>query len=560
MSKRAIIYSEPTPQWYDAKRAREIVEAYNSGGGSSQSADEFVGCSIVPAGTGSFRDFSYIAPDLPELMAENCVACMECVQNCPDSAIWGKVMTPKDLEATLALFSEKEKQAEGEPGGEPEETEALLRSQLVQTTKFWKTYEKKHKEDPGLPGGAWFGIFVDPTKCKGCGECVTACGGHNALKMIKKTKDNLPDFFSIWDFYRRAPETPARYINPKLKVDIMLKEEANQYVGGAGSCMGCGETSALRQLLAMTYEKFGNNYGIVANTGCNTVYGSTYPYNPYRAPWVNSLFENAATVAMGIRARWDQMGRQDQPLLVLGGDGSMLDIGFQALSRMLTSGMNIKAIVLDTQVYSNTGGQASTGSYIGQDAKMSIHGSVVHGKQERRKEIGNIAMMHPRTFVAQTVGPMTSHFYRSVEQALLFDGPALINIYTTCQPEHQVADDVSCDRALMAVESRAFPVFVYNPNAGPTLASRISLQGNPSVKRDWHRRRSKDGKEDVVDFVAFARGEGRFAKHFDSDGNPSETLERSQRDRLENWRLLQELASITNTDRTEAWGAGSAMR
>ena len=549
MSKRAIIYSESTPQWYDAKRAREIVEAYNSGASSNQPADPFVACSIVPAGTGSFRDFSYIAPDLPELTAENCVACMECVQNCPDSAIWGKVITPEALETVLASVS----------GSDPE-VEAFLRTQLVKTTKFWKTYNRKKEANPASPGGGWFGIFVDPTKCKGCGECVTACGGHNALKMIKKTKDNLPDFFSIWDFYKQAPETPSGYINPKLKVDIMLKSVANQYVGGAGSCMGCGETSALRQLLAITHETVGSKYGIVANTGCNTVYGSTYPYNPYRVPWVNSLFENAATVAMGIRARWDQIGQGDHHLLVLGGDGSMLDIGFQALSRMLTSGMNIKAVVLDTQVYSNTGGQASTGSYVGQDAKMSIHGSSIDGKQERRKEIANIAMMHPRTFVAQTIGPMTSHFYKSVEQALRFNGPALINIYTTCQPEHQVADDVSCDRAMLAVESRAFPVFVYNPEGGPTLASRISLQGNPSVKCDWHRRKKGSGEEEIIDFVFFARGEGRFAKQFDRDGNPSETLKRSMSDRLENWRLLQELAGIVNVDQREEWEVESSRR
>ncbi|MBF0583907.1 MAG: 4Fe-4S binding protein, partial [Magnetococcales bacterium] len=144
MTQRAIIYSEPTPQWYDSKRAREIMEAYNSGASSNQPADEFVACSIIPAGSGSYRDFSYIAPDLPEFKSENCVACMECVQNCPDSAIWGRVITPDGVEATLGSFAP--------------ETQAVLRDQLVQTTKYWKTYQKKHESDPSSPEGAWFGI------------------------------------------------------------------------------------------------------------------------------------------------------------------------------------------------------------------------------------------------------------------------------------------------------------------------------------------------------------------------------------------------------------------
>ncbi|MBF0308150.1 MAG: thiamine pyrophosphate-binding protein [Magnetococcales bacterium] len=532
MKEHVKVYAEATPRWYDAERARAVVDAYNSGRGSGQPADAFVACSTVPAGTGSFRDFSYIAPDLPEYISENCVACMECVQNCPDSAIWGKVLPQPVAEEHLA--------------GMPERDQDLLKTQMVRTTKFWGTYEKKKEKGEG-PGGALFGIFIDPTKCKGCGECVVACGDNNALKMIKKTRDNLPNYFACWDFYKRTPNTPEEYINPRLKVDIMLRGDANQYVGGAGSCMGCGEASVIRQLLAMTHEKCGSNYGIVAATGCNTVYGSTYPYNPYRVPWVNSLFENAPTVAMGIRAHWDQTDRENYQLWAFGGDGAMLDIGFQALSRMLTSGMNIKVLVMDTQVYSNTGGQASTATFIGQDAKMSIHGTAMAGKLERRKEIANIALMHPRVFVAQTVGPMISHFYKAVEQALEFQGPALINVYTTCQPEHQVADDVSCRQAMLAVESRAFPVFIYNPDAGRTLASRLSLQGNPSVKRDWHFRKTKEG-EDKVDFLAFARSEGRFQKHFSKDGQPSAVLLRSQEDRLDNWRLLQELAGVENLD------------
>ncbi|MEO5368086.1 MAG: thiamine pyrophosphate-binding protein, partial [Magnetococcus sp. WYHC-3] len=273
--KHAKIYAAATPAWYDIKRAREIVEAYNSGGGSGQPADRFIAESVVPAGTGSFRDFSYIAPDVPQYHAENCVACMDCVQNCPDSAIFGKVMLPDVLEAELARVTDAHQRD-------------FIKDHWVETTKFHKTYQKKHEKDASQPKGAMFGIFVDPTKCKGCGECVVACGEHESLSMVKKTRDNLPSYQAAWAFYRDTPATPDAYISPRLKVDIMLKDSANLYVGGGGSCMGCGEASVIRQIMAITYEKVGHKCGIIAATGCNTVYSSTYPYNTFMVPWTNS--------------------------------------------------------------------------------------------------------------------------------------------------------------------------------------------------------------------------------------------------------------------------------
>ncbi|MBI4605020.1 MAG: thiamine pyrophosphate-binding protein, partial [Planctomycetes bacterium] len=236
----------------------------------------------------------------------------------------------------------------------------------------------------------------------------------------------------------------------------------------------------------------------------------------------------------------------------------MLDIGFQSLSRLLTSGMNIKVLVLDTQVYSNTGGQTSTATFIGQEAKMSSHGKVMHGKVEGRKELGLICMMHPRTYVAQTVGPMAKHFYQAIRRANEFKGPAVINIFTTCQPEHGVADHMAAAQARLAVESRAFPVFTYDPDAGDTIKLRMSLNGNPSANRDWHVRRTKDGKADPVTFITWAKTEGRFRKHFDKDGNSkTETILRAQEERLRNWRVLQELAGIENLDVKEAAAAAA---
>ncbi|MCB9583775.1 MAG: hypothetical protein H6718_00165 [Polyangiaceae bacterium] len=344
------------------------------------------------------------------------------------------------------------------------------------------------------------------------------------------------------DFYRALPETPPEFINERLLSDLMLAERAMLYVGGAGSCMGCGEATALRMMLAATGFVHGpESVGIVASTGCNTVYSSTYPYNPFLVPWTNSLFENGPADAIGVRLRWDQRGWHDKKLWVVGGDGAMLDIGFQSLSRMLASGLDINVLVLDTQVYSNTGGQASTATFLGQNTKMSTHGKARPGKVERRKELGQLCLMHPDVYVAQTTAAHMNHFYRAILDANEYPGPAVINVFTTCQPEHGVADDMSGAQARLAVDTRAFPLFVHDPRKGESIAERLSLRGNPAMNDDWLFDR-KSGA--ATTFVDFARSEGRFAKHFDAEGKPSEALLAGERDRLRNWRQLQELAGI----------------
>src|SRR5260370_21257720 len=103
-------------------------------------------------------------------------------------------------------------------------------------------------------------------------------------------------------------------------------------------------------VLAATGFQYGQeNIGIVAATGCNTVYTSTYPYNPYKVCWTNSLFENAPADAMGVRARWDEMGWANKRLWIIGCEPAMLEIGFQSLARTLASRTDIKVIVLHTK-------------------------------------------------------------------------------------------------------------------------------------------------------------------------------------------------------------------
>lgn len=498
-----------------------IIRGYEEGYGEKDlPADLSVARSLVPAGTATLRDFSNISPEIPEYLQENCTGCMDCVTECPDTAILGKVLGEDEWEEKLQAI--------------PAEDREMYRQQWSRTKKYYDGAKKK-----GLAGGM-FQIIIDPSKCKGCAECVTVCD-DDALKMKQKTDEVMTTARKSHRYFKNIGPSNEKYISGNLLIDMMLKEQTHIYVGGAGSCAGCGEGTALRMLCAATGSKYGHDWGLVAATGCNTVYTSTYPYNPYLVPWTNSLFENAPAYAIGVRMRWDQMGWQHKPLWCIGGDGAMYDIGFQALSRMLASGKNIKVFVLDTQVYSNTGGQASTASFTGQNTKMSVHGKALDGKQERRKEIAQIAMMHPHTFVAQTTCAHTNHFYKAVLGALEFDGPAVVSCYTTCQPEHGVADNMAGEQARLAVDSRAFPLLIFDPRAGETIKKRLSLQGNPNVKGDWY---VNPKTNEEVTFLDFARSEGRFTKHFDKEGNPSETMLVAKQDRLENWRLLQELAGI----------------
>ena len=172
---------------------------------------------------------------------------------------------------------------------------------------------------------------------------------------------------------------------------------------------------------------------------------------------------------------------------------------------------------------------------------MSFHGKVIDGKRENRKEIANIAIMHKDVYVAQTTCAHMNHFYKAVMEANEYPGPAIVNVFTTCQPEHGVADNMAEHQAKLAADSRSFPLFIFDPRKGPRIKDRLSLQGNPNMKEDWYVN-PKTGEP--VDFVTFVRTEGRFAKHFDKEGTPSVTLQAARQDRLENWRLLQELAGI----------------
>ncbi|MFH1762798.1 MAG: 2-oxoacid:acceptor oxidoreductase family protein [Gemmatimonadota bacterium] len=322
-----------------------------------------------------------------------------------------------------------------------------------------------------------------------------------------------------------------------------LKELRWRYTEGPG---GTG-----RSRMAMTNS-----------TGCSSVWGSTYPYNPYPFPWVNHLFQDAPSIAIGIfeghmrkmgdnfmavrkaellvndeydeavheeafvQFDWRQFTDEEfnlcPPILAMGGDGAMLDIGFQNVSRLLASGKPIRVVVLDTQVYSNTGGQACTSGFTGQVADMSAYGTAQHGKEETRKEMALIALAHRGAFVLQTSQASPAHMIAGIIKGLNYKGPAVFNLYTPCPVEHGLADELSPHAARLALESRAFPFMIYDPTAGDSWAECVDLNGNPEIDEDWPtyelRYTDADGAEQLLELpltiADWAATENRFKKHF----------------------------------------------
>ncbi len=207
-----------------------VIHAYESGTAEKGLvADLPMARSLIPVGTAALRDFSYVAPEIPEYIPENCTGCMECVTLCPDTAILGKVTGEGDWRKKIDSIAD------------PADRDMFER-QWSQPRKYYDGPKKK------LGEGGKFTIIIDPSKCKGCAECVTVCG-DDALKMIEKNDDLIRDIRKSHRLFKEFGPSDERFVNDNLLIDIMLKEQSHVYVGGAGSCAGCGEGTRIAHAL-----------------------------------------------------------------------------------------------------------------------------------------------------------------------------------------------------------------------------------------------------------------------------------------------------------------------
>jgi pyruvate-ferredoxin/flavodoxin oxidoreductase len=507
-----------------------------------------------------------IATEIPAWEPDTCIQCMQCSLVCPHASIRGKVYDPSCLKDAPATF--KSADAKGVVG----------------------------KAFPGFK----YTIQIAPEDCTGCGLCVQRCPAKNKADATKKAinmADQIPlraNEVANWNFFLSLPEADCTKINPFTIQGSQLKRPLFEF---SGACAGCGETPYIKLLTQLAGDRL-----LIGNaTGCSSIYGGNLPTTPYcqredgRGPaWANSLFEDNAEFALGMRLTADKLNAYALELIdqviasekaaaalkavaqkiketeqkstdgveamrglvdelkkqiaacgcggpigknllgvadylirksvwAIGGDGWAYDIGYGGLDHVLATGRNIKILVLDTEVYSNTGGQASKSTPLGAIAKFAAS-----GKGQMKKNLGMISMTYKNIYVAQvSLGANAAATVKAFVEAEAYDGPAIIIAYSHCIA-HGIEMSDGLEHQKIAVETGHFPLYRYHPD--------LSAEGKNPLQLD--------SKAPTQSFAETALKENRFKQLLKLNPNANAMLQSAETKFKENFEMLQTLANM----------------
>ncbi len=452
------------------------------------------------AGTSKYdkRDSSEIAPCYD---SSNCIGCNLCSLVCPHGVIRPFLLDDKEVMDA------------------PES----MRGKLINANIKDKDYKMS--------------IGVSLPDCTGCSLCSEVCPGKKGAKaLVMKMKE---------DIVKSHQDEEYNYLfnEVKYKENVMPTNtvKGSQFVKPKfefpGACAGCGETPYLKLLTQL----FGDRMIVANATGCSSIYGASAPSMPYSIPWANSLFEDNAEFGFGMKIA-DQAVKAEIVSLIsrnltkvrnsekdvynayckeqnevnarrlldviddtkiegllklkdfvapksvwmIGGDGWAYDIGYNGIDHVLANRENVNILVLDTEVYSNTGGQASKSTRTGAVAKFAAG-----GKETAKKNLARIAMSYPHVYVGTiSLGANQMQAIKVMKEAEAYDGPSIIIAYAPCIAQGIIKGmKNSIQEERCATESGYFPLFHYNPE-------------NKEFKLD--------SKADFTKFDEFILGEDRY--------------------------------------------------
>jgi pyruvate-ferredoxin/flavodoxin oxidoreductase len=481
-----------------------------------------------PTGTTQFEKRN-IADEIPVWYEDRCIQCGQCSLICPHATIRIKFYDPKLLKNAPETF---------------------------------KSVDARANKMKGMK----FTVQVAPEDCTGCGQCANICPGKKKVDgkptgeraLMMEPQLPLREQEAVnWDFFLSLPHTDPSLMPRTTILGSQLLPTLFEF---SGACAGCGETPVVKLITQL----FGDRAIIGNATGCSSIYGGNLPTTPYtkrndgRGPvWSNSLFEDAAEFAMGMRLTSDklheharelveramkgkkngidskllkeiheahqttpeeieaQRGRVDtlkkqledgkeadsrlllsladylirRSIWAFGGDGWAYDIGYGGVDHVLASGRDVNILVLDTEVYSNTGGQMSKSTPIGAIARFAEA-----GKPIAKKDLGMMAMTYGNAYVARiALGANMNQTVKALNEADAYPGPSLVIAYTHC-----IAHGIDMSNG---IEEQKKAV-----NSGHWVLYRF----NPMLAREGKNPLSIDSKEPSLDIGEYMYGELRF--------------------------------------------------
>ena len=434
---------------------------------------------IFSPGTTKLEE-KYISEIVPHYISENCINCNQCSFVCPHSVIRPYLLTKEEYEIAPEYVKTRCTKAIG-------------------------------LED------YYFAIGVCIKNCTGCGLCIKTCPGKKGNKALtfKSLNEELRNKEQeVFDYLDSNISNKKKFNETTIK-GLEFNKPKFEY---CGACAGCGEPAYIKILTQL----YGDNLIIANSTGCSSIYGGSAPATPYSIPWASSLFEDNAEYGYGMLisnnlirnrikhimennmdnansklfTRWlenydnyeitkdvynhltDDIPRELKDLKeyipsrnywCIGGDGWAYDIGFSGIDHVLASNDNINILVLDTEVYSNTGGQSSKSSNVG-----SIASFATSGKKTNKKDLARIAMSYKNAYVAQiSLGANMVQVIKTLKEANDYNGPSIVIAYCPCI-SHGIKGGMSnsLNMEKLAVECGYFPIFRRHPVNGFTMDSK----------------------------------------------------------------------------------------
>ena len=538
---------------------KNILRPMNAQEGNNLPVSAFEGLEdgTFPAGTAAYEKRG-VAVNVPEWITDNCIQCNQCAYVCPHACIRPVLVNEEEAANAPESFNTKKAIGKGFEGLQyrmqvspmdctgcgncadicPAKQKALVMKPLdtqeveVENWAFAvDTTKVAPKGDIMAPTTVKGSQFRQPLiefsgACAGCGETpyiklVTQLFGDRMMIA------NATGCSSIWG--GSAPSTPYT-VNHEGKgpswANSLFEDNAEF---GYGMMLGVKQmrnkiAETMQTLLTMDIcesAKEAFNAWLEAREDGEASKAASEKVLEVLAGTCSCADEEVNSLLSEIESRKDYLVKRSQ--WILGGDGWAYDIGYGGLDHVLASGENVNVLVFDTEIYSNTGGQASKSTPVAAMAKFAAA-----GKRSKKKDLGMMAMSYGNVYVAQVgMGADKNQLMKAIIEAEKHDGPSLIIAYSPCI-SHGIKEGMGRAQANIEKAVKAGYWHLY--------------RHNPVLRAEGKNPFSLDSKEPTASFRDFLMGQVRYsaiAKQFPEEAEELFTqAEESAKDRLDSYKRL----------------------